>query len=76
MALVATWKQNLADWERDGVLLFHPLDQNRTDQAADVAIRYRSRSLGCVFAGLSEELGIPLKTFGEEILDRFPQASR
>ena len=75
MTLASTWKQNLADWERGGSLIMYPLDRDRMDKAADIALRYRLRGLDCVFAGLAFELEIPLKTFDEEILTRFPQAS-
>jgi len=66
----------VADWEQDGTLMLYPLDRNRMDHASDIALRYRLSGLDCVFAALAEELGIPIKTFDQEILDRFPLANR
>ena len=76
MALVATWKQNVADWEQAGSLVLYPLDRNRMDHASDIALRYQLTGSDCVFAGLAEELGIPIRTFDQEILGRFPLANR
>ena len=75
MALIAAWMQNVADWEQAGTLILYPLDRNRMDHALDIALRYRLKGSDCVFAGLAEELGIPIKTFDQEVLDRFPLAN-
>ena len=76
MTLASTWKQNLADWERGGSLIMYPLDRDRMDKAADIALRYRLRGLDCVFAELASELDVPFKTFDKDVLERFPTASR
>ena len=76
MTLASTWKQNLADWERGGSLIMYPLDRDRMDKAADIALRYGLRGLDCVFAELASELDVPFKTFDKDVLERFPTASR
>ena len=75
MALVSTWKRNVADWERDGLLILYPLDRDRMEKASDIALLYRLRGLDSVFAELALELDIPIKTFDKELLERFPTAS-
>lgn len=75
MALVATWKQNVADWEQADTLVLYPLDRNRMDHASDIALRYQLKGSDCVFARLAEELGMTVTTFDQEILDRFPLAN-
>ena len=75
LALLATWDQNFVDWERDGRIILYPLDRQRTDRAIAVAQRDHLRGPDSVIAALADELGIPLKTFDSEIIDRFPLAS-
>jgi len=76
MALVAAWRQNVIDWEQDGILFLYPLDRDRMERASDIAVRYLLRGSDSVFAALAEELDISIKTFDQEILDRFPLANR
>ena len=75
VALISTWRQNVADWERDGSLIMYPLDRDRMDKAAVIALQYGFKGGDCVFAELALELDVPIKTFDEELLDRFPTAS-
>ena len=75
VTLVFTWKQNVLDWERDGSLIMYPLDRDRMDKAADIALQYGLRGSDCVFAELALELDVPIKTFDKELLERFPTAS-
>ena len=75
VVLVSTWKQNVADWERDGSLIMYPLDRDRMEKAVDIASQYRLRGQDCVFAELALALDVPIKTFDKELLDRFPAAS-
>lgn len=75
VGLVSIWKQNVADWERDGLLFMYPLDRDRMDSVVTVAQRDRWKGADSVVAALAEELGMPLKTFDAKILDRFPTAS-
>ena len=76
VGLVSTWKQSVADWERDGLLIMYPLDRDRMDRAVTVAQRDRLRGADSVIAALAEELDMPLKTFDNEIIARFSQASQ
>lgn len=75
IGLVSTWKLNVSDWERDGLLILYPLDRDRMDKASGIALQYRLRSLDCIFAQLALELNVPIKTFDQELLTRFPTAS-
>lgn len=73
--LASIWKQNVVDWERDGSLILYPLDRDRMDGAAGVALQYGFSGQDSVFAQLALELDVPIKTFDKELLDRFPTAS-
>ena len=75
VTLVSTWKQNVSDWERDGLLILYPLDRDRMDKAADIALLYGLKGSDCVFAELDLELDVSIKTFDKELLIRFPTAS-
>lgn len=75
IGLVSTWKLNVSDWERDGLLIMYPLDRDRMDKASNIALQYRLKGLDCVFAQLAIELNAPIKTFDQELLTRFSQAS-
>jgi len=75
LALLERWKQIMVDWERSSKINLYPLDRGRMDKAVNIARSYRLRGSDSVIAALAEELGMPLKTFDGEILERFPQAS-
>lgn len=75
VGLVSIWKQNVANWERDGLLFMYPPDRDRMDIVVTVAQRERLKGADSVVAALAEELGMPIKTFDAKILDRFPTAS-
>ncbi len=66
----------MIDWEQDGILFLYPLDRDRMERASGIAVRYLLRGSDSVFAALAEEMDIPIKTFDQEILDRFPSANR
>ena len=74
-ALLATWKQNIIDWERDGKIALYELDRGRMDKAVNTAERHRLRGSDSVIAALAEELDMPLKTFDTEVLGRLLRAS-
>lgn len=76
LAVLARTIQSLTDWEQTGVMVLYPLNRDRMERASSIAIRFRLRGADSVFAALAEELDIPLKTFDQEILDRFPLANR
>jgi predicted nucleic acid-binding protein len=75
LALVATWKQNLIDWERDGIIILYPLDRKRMENAVTTAEQHLLRGADSVVAALAEELDMPVKTFDKDILARFLKAS-
>ena len=76
LAMLTRAGQSLRAWEQSGKISLYPLDQKRLELALTVAQRDRLRGADSVIAALAEELGLPLKTFDEEILNRFSQASR
>lgn len=75
MALLLTWRQNVIDWERDGRIVLYPLDRDRMERAARVAQHSRLRGGDSVIAALAEELSVSLRTFDNDILQKFQQAS-
>lgn len=75
LALLATRKQNVVDWEMNDQLVLYPLDRDRMNRAAELSERHRLPGADSVMAALAEELNMPLRTFDGEILDRFPRAS-
>jgi predicted nucleic acid-binding protein len=74
-ALLARARKSFNDWETGGKMALYPLDQDRMERATGIAQRYRLRGSDAVLAALAEELGTPLKTFDQELLDRFQRAS-
>lgn len=75
LALLARTNQSLREWERSGKISLYPLDQGRLELSLTISQRDRLKGADSVVAALSEELGMPLKTFDEEIISRFSQAS-
>ena len=75
LALLARAIQSLRAWEQSGQIVLYPLDRERLELALIVAQRDRLRGADSVIAALAEELGMPLKTFDQDIPDRFPTAS-
>ncbi len=74
-ALLARARKSLSDWERDGRIVLSPLDRSRMDGSARIAQQHRLRGADLVIAALAEELAMPLKTFDNDILQKFQQAS-
>ncbi|MCH8350679.1 MAG: PIN domain-containing protein [Chloroflexi bacterium] len=75
MALVTRAKKTLDDWEAAGNIVLYPLTGERMTVAINTAVKYRLSGADAVVAGLAEELSIPLKTFDNEIIERFHLAS-
>ena len=75
VAFLNVWQQNVVDWEQDGKLVLYSLDRDRMNNARNVAERYGLRGSDSVIAALAEELRFSLRTFDQEILDRYGQAS-
>ncbi|MCH8799457.1 MAG: type II toxin-antitoxin system VapC family toxin [Chloroflexi bacterium] len=75
LALLARANQSLLAWEESGRISLYPLDQKRLNLSLTVAQRDRLRGADSVVAALAEELGISLKTFDDDILAKFSQAS-
>ena len=75
LALLARANRSLRDWEESGRISLYPLDQERLNRSLTVAQRDRLRGADSVVAALAEELTIPLKTFDEDNLSKFSQAS-
>ena len=75
VALLTTWRQNVVDWERDGNIVLYSLNRDRMNRAVELSERLRLRGSDAAIGALAEELGIPLKTFDAEILQRYERAS-
>ena len=75
MAMLAVWSQNVLDWEDAGKPTIYPLDRTRMGLSVSVARRLGLRGSDSVVVALAEELGIPIRTFDNEIISRFPMAS-
>ena len=75
LALLARAGQSLRAWEQTAKISLYPLDRNRLDLSVTIAQRDRLRGADSVVAALAEELEMPLKTFDQDILAKFSQAS-
>ena len=74
-ALLARARKSLADWERDGKIALYPLDRDRMEHAATVAQQSRLYGADAVIAALAQELTVSLRTYDNDILQKFAQAS-
>jgi len=74
LAIINAWQRTLLDWESGGKTILYPLDRNRMNNAANVAIRDRLKGSDAVIAALAEELDMPLRTFDSELQQRFSRA--
>ena len=74
-ALLAGWRQNIADWERDGKISFYTLERQRMDHAMEVSELFRLRGSDSIVVALAEELSFPLIPFDIEILGRYLKSS-
>ena len=61
-------------WEGQGKVIFCPLSRERMEVASRLAEELALRGADSVIAALSEELGIELKTYDNEILHRFQRS--
>ena len=61
-------------WEQQGRVVFYPLNRVRMEVALRLTQEIALRGADSIVAALSEELGIALKTYDNEILHRFQQA--
>ena len=61
-------------WEREEKVVFYPLNRERMEAALGLAEGNALRGADSIVAALSEELGIALKTYDNEILRRFMRA--
>ena len=61
-------------WERQQKLIFYPLNRERMEAALRLAEGNALRGADSIIAALGGELGIALKTYGNEILRRFQRA--
>ncbi|HLF05355.1 MAG TPA: type II toxin-antitoxin system VapC family toxin [Dehalococcoidia bacterium] len=75
LALLVRARKSITDWEQSGKVVLYPLDRDRMDRSTAIAQQHRLRGGDSVMAALSDELGMPLKTFDQDILQKFQQAS-
>ena len=61
-------------WEQQEKVVFYPLNRERMEAALGLAEGIALRGADSIIAALSEELGIALKTYDNEILRRFQRA--
>ena len=59
------------EWERQGWVIFYPLNRERMEGALRISIETGLKGADSVIAALAAELGYNLKTFDHEILRRF-----
>lgn len=62
------------EWERQGRLILYPLDRRAMEGALRISQRFGFKGADSVIAALAEDLGYSLKTFDNEILNRFWRA--
>jgi predicted nucleic acid-binding protein len=74
-ALLARARKSMTDWEQSGKIVLYSLDRNRMDRSAHIAQQYKLTGADSVVAALADELNIPLRTFDNDILQKFQQAS-
>ena len=61
-------------WERQDKVEFYPLNRERMEAAFGLAEGIALRGADSIVAALSDELGVALKTYDNEILRRFQWA--
>lgn len=64
----------IQQWEQQEKVIFYPLNRERMEAALGMAEAIALRGADSIVAALSEELGIALKTYYNEILRRFQRA--
>ncbi|MCH8744341.1 MAG: type II toxin-antitoxin system VapC family toxin [Chloroflexi bacterium] len=75
LAILLRWQQTISDWEEAGKITLYPLNRDRMNNAVNITQQNRLRGADSIVAGLAQELDMPLKTFDQEILQRFQRAS-
>ena len=75
LAILSRWEQTMSNWEQAGQLFLYPLDRSRMNNPNAIAQQNRLRGADSIIAALAQELSLPLKTFDQEILARYLQAS-
>lgn len=61
-------------WGQQGLIRWYDLDAQRMEQAVGASMSYRLRGADSVIVALADELQIPVRTFDNEILQRYPKA--
>ena len=69
------WQQNVARWEREGKVVLYSLNRERMEQSVNVARGHQLRGADSIVAALAEELNMPLRSFDNNHLERWPGAS-
>ena len=69
------WQDRLAQWEREGKVILYPMNRERMEQSVNVARGHQLRGADSIVAALAEELNMPLRTFDNNHLERWPGAS-
>jgi predicted nucleic acid-binding protein len=64
-----------AAWTEAELVRWYDLDSNRMHQAVEVAILRRLRGGDSIYAALADELGMSLRTYDTELLERSPRAA-
>ena len=74
--VIYKWQLDLARWEREGKVFFYPMNRQRMANSVVAALNRSLRGADSIVAALAEELNMPLRTFDDEHLRRWPGASR
>ena len=77
MAIVIRVRWSFEGWAQQGLVSWYDLNQQRTHATVDfnLALSNPLRGADSVVASLSDELGYTLKTFDNEILNRYFRAT-
>ena len=77
MAYISWVRQSFEDWTQQGMISWYDLNQQRTHSTIDFNLSFPDPLGGgdSVVASLSDELGYTLKTFDNEILNRYFRAT-
>lgn len=69
-------QRTFVQWAQMGSLRWYDLTEERANRAVQASVRYRLRGADSVVVALADELNMPVLTFDNDILSRYPKARR
>lgn len=69
-------KGTLEQWTSEGKLVIHDLDASSLELAINSALHFSVGGADALFVELSDRLSIPLKTFDDDVVKKYPKASK